>query len=86
MTSKLHADRGRAAINAATKSAMVFLLPPFECEARQVVARSQAGVHVEVAIQHCIRAGRQDLAFALQEIGFELLGPEPRCECKDASV
>lgn len=34
----------------------------------------QAEGHLQTAIEQCVRAGRDDLAFKLQDIGFQLRG------------
>lgn len=59
---------------AAVKRAAAFLLPPHPKGIAQDEAAMQAHGLVEAAIALCVRAGRDDLAFRLQEIGFDLRG------------
>ena len=81
MTMNSEKMSAREAVHSAAKSAMVFLLPAHQSETGRADEQSQAGALVELAIKHCVRGGRLDLAFKLQEIGLDLqwgATPDPR--------
>lgn len=63
---------------AIVKRAAAFLLPPHVKGIAQDEAAMQAHGLVQAAIERCVRAGRDDLAFRLQEIGFDLRGLSAR--------
>lgn len=60
---------------AVVRRAATFLLPPYpEGSVARGEAEMAAWELVQEAIEHCVRAGRDDLAFKLQSVGFELRG------------
>ena len=58
-------------VTLATKNAAVFLLPPYESETERRDALDGATELMRQAIEHAVRAGRDDLAFKLQELVHE---------------
>lgn len=61
---------------AIVRRGMRFLLPPHpEGSIAEAEAQMHAWGHLQAAIEQCILGGRDDLAFRLQEIAFELSIP-----------
>ncbi|KIZ37002.1 hypothetical protein [Stutzerimonas stutzeri] len=56
----------------ATENAAVFLLPPYESETERGDALDGAVELMRQAIEHAVRAGRDDLAFKLLDLVHEV--------------
>lgn len=55
----------------AAKRAAVFLNPPHASEADRAAAQANAAALMRQAVEQCVRAGRDDLAFRTLDIALE---------------
>ncbi|WP_313038246.1 hypothetical protein [Stutzerimonas nitrititolerans] len=58
-------------VTQATKNAAVFLLPPYDSETERRDALDGAVELMRQAVEHAVRAGRDDLAFKLLDLVHE---------------
>lgn len=69
---KLMSETICSPVTAAARQAGVFLLPPAESAIERGDHRMAAATLARQAIEYAVRAGREDMAFALLDIAQEL--------------